>query len=355
MKKMDTCFYPRERVDERLLALRLLRVCPCLLLLVLIGTMLGGGLYYLTHVTLAGPDQYQAKSYFLIHYEKEYEKEGDYYINYYTWNTYLQSDHFLQCLERRLQESGVEMSAREAVGTLTAEVESDIHICDILVLTEEKGLSLAIAEAVERVMTLDMAPYIDQVSEIEILKSTEVEVYDRDVRTGRAFILSAVLSAFSVLVIWLLWENGSDRIDLPRQLRSRYGLAALGTLEDPFLAQNLRHVLGDAESVALLPFSEEVDPGAYEEGIRKAISEGEEGRAGLTITLMPAMSLAPESAESMRSCDALVLLVKAGRGSGKRLERVLGFLETQEIPVAGALLCGEDGWLLRKYDRERKA
>ena len=51
----------------------------------------------------------------------------------------------------------------------------------------------------------------------------------------------------------------------------------------------------------------------------------------------------------MREADGVLLAVNAGRHSGRKLERVLEFFATQEIPVTAALLWEADEKLIRAY------
>ena len=66
-------------------------------------------------------------------------------------------------------------------------------------------------------------------------------------------------------------------------------------------------------------------------------------------TAVPSPLLCPESAETLRGADAVILAVPAGPHVGKQLEAVLEYLAAQDCAIDGALLWNADEELIRRY------
>ncbi len=348
--KTDMCGFKdgyagEERFDERLLLLRFLQDLPRLLLVTVLGCLLFGGLYVLTKIVLAPPVSYEAKTSYLLTFTTEYVREGDYYVNDYTWNTYLGSDAFWEALRQRGGEAAG-MSREDFLQMASMALESDYHIPVVTVQSTDPELARCLSEEIRDVLTGGFARTVEGVDAITVLQDVTVEEALRDVRPVRAFVLAAVLCCFFVCTAWLLRELGTDSIYLPATLRERYGLRSLGSAGSAEFSENLAAVLSGPEKtasgqVAVTSSAADCDPSAAAALIGGAVA-------------VPSPVLAPESAQILRKAGIVLLAVPAGMHSGKPLERTLEFLKAQEIPVSGAFLWDADEELIRRYYRGAK-
>lgn len=352
--------YGKEPFDLRLTVLRMVRSLHKIIGITLIGTLVFGGGYYVKNVLLNRNISYAATSTYQVSYVEEPSKSGDYYINEMTWNTYVHSEEFLTAVWGHLQEAGGTYasvpirSAEELAGMVEAKLASDIHVPSTIVSTPLPEFTAALAEAVERSMVEEFAEGSEQVSAIRVIDpGVTVEKTVPDVRPFRAFVLSAVLSCFFALIVFLLKEAGDDCIWLPATLRRRYGLKALGTLHSPELVSNLEYLFGDKKRIAVCTVDEGTDPMETAQKLQDLarVSEGKKADAMQKWIPFPAPLACPEACEAMRGTDGVLLLVRAGAHVEKTLEYILEYLWMQEIPVSGALLLEADEWLLRMYYR----
>ena len=200
--------------------------------------------------------------------------------------------------------------------------------------------------------------------------AAELLLRDPSVRTLRAVILAAILSLFFAVVISLLWELSCDSIWLPATLRRRYGLKDLGTVHSAGFAENVKYLLqkaterknignkdtgykstGKVELTAMvcgiLPGE---DPAEVISQLRTAVTaEDVKTSEEWQFTAVPSPLLCPESAETLRGADAVILAVPAGSHVGKQLEAVLEYLAAQDCTIDGALLWNADEELIRRY------
>lgn len=344
--------YGKEPFDLKLTLLRMGRQLDLILVVTLIGTLLFGGGYYMKKVIFRPESTYSATSRYKITYDGETEMDvAQIYINETSWNTYMHTDLFLEAIQEHL--TGVELTKEELSETLSARLESDLRVPSIIVTTNQPELSMQISQAVESAMTENFADFTREIKQIQIVESGDsAEEIIPDARPLRAFILSAVLSFFFVMVFVLLKELTDDNVWLPATLRRRYGLRTAGTIEGEECLTNLEHFFAGRKRIGVCS-SEAMDTQAVVQRLREK-ADGISGKAQkfwkeAEWIAMPTPYLSPESAERLREMDGVLLAVPAGSHSGKPVEYVLHFLEEQEVEVTGALLWAADEGLIRTY------
>lgn len=346
--------YGKEPFDLRLTVLRLVAGLDKILAFTLAGTLLFGGGYYVRNVLLRPEKQYGVTSVYRVEYVVEEEKDiGVVYINEMSWNTYLHSQEFLDAVMKHMEINGSNMdngwmdhiTQEQVEESLTAYLASDLRVPSTVVITDSEALSLFIARAVEQAMTEEFPEGIREISDIRVIDAPETaEEVIPDVRPGRAFALSAILSCFFTVVILLLKETGDDNIWLPATIRMRYGRKAAGTLESPGLSENLHYLYKEKKKVAVCGVQEETDPSEILAALREKCGEGlEEWFA------VPSPVLCPESCRVLREAEGILLAVQAGAHAGKQLEYCLEYLGQQDCNVTSVLLWNADERLIRAY------
>lgn len=341
-------YYGKEPFDLRLTVLRMLYRFPLIIGITLLGTVLLGGGYYVKNVLLRGESRYSAVSRYRVEYAVEEEKDvGTVYINQTSWNTYLQSDLFREEVQERLARQGGGTEALAPGETLEALLESDLRLLTTVVTTDSREKSILIAGAVEAAMTEKLAGELREVEEIKLIDAgdTAEEVLP-DVRTGRALILSAVLSCFFAVVVLLLKETGDDSIWLPVSLWRRYGLKTAGTPESKELAANMGCFFPrEMKKIVLCGSEEGMELRKALEVLREKCPETVDERWSVAQGSL----YEGDACVGLREADGILLAVPAGRHSGRRLERMLAYLEQQGCGVTAALLWGADEGLIRSY------
>ena len=366
--------YGKEPFDLRLLLLRLGSNLWKILALTILGTVLFGGGYYVKNVLLQPDPGYAASSTYKVEYVENPNAAGAYYINEATWNSLLHTGEFLDGVETHLQEAAergdtsaaaaLEQGRDRWIKALSAALPSDFSIPVTKATTQDPEESIALAHAVEETMCGEFAESMPEITRIKVLDHGDLaEAVVPDVRPVRAVILAAVLSLFFVVVIFLLWELSRDSIWLPATLRRRYGIHSLGTVESMGFAENVKYLLekADAHKIAVCGALPEADPQEAVDRLRELQTTdseqptGSEQTAGTVQTAVrewtavPSPLLCPESAETLREADVVLLAVPAGATVGKRLEAVLEYLTAQDCKVDGAFLWNADETLIRSY------
>lgn len=343
--------YGREPFDLRLTVLYMMGRWKLIALCTLLGTLLFGGLYCVKNILLRGETQYRAESVYRADYAVADGDLDKAFINAYTWNTYVHTEEFLATVKERLEGSGAEqMSMEELGGCITGNLESDWRVPSTVAVTEDPQKSVAIARAVEETMTTDFPAGIKEIDSIRVIDGADraAEVIP-DVRPGRAFVLSAVLSCFFTVAVLLLKEIGADSIRLPATIRYRYGLKVAGTTESVGLKENISYLFAEAERAAVCAVQEDIDSTEVAERLKQRC-EG----VKTDFYPLPSPVLCPEGARVLREAQGILLVVKAGEHTGKQLEYALDYLTQQDCNITAVLLWAADERLIRYYYGFRK-
>lgn len=348
--------YGKESFDLRLTVLRLLRQLHIIVAVTVLGVILFGGGYYAKNVLFRGDAQYGATSVYRVEFNGETEAEiAIIYINDYTWNTYMQTDLFLDAVMGHLEGndtlsdgSKLDMSKAEVAAAIQAFLYSDLRVPSTMVTTYDPEKSELIARAVEAAMCNELAESIREVASIKVIHPGAAEEVIPDVRTGRALILSAILSFFFIVLVLLIKETWDDSIYLPSSVWKRYGIKCVGGMGEYAtgeLKENMRYAFAGKSKVAICPVTEDVNPDEILAELRKCCPEV----AGEGWFAAPAPLLCPEVCRELRRADGILLVVNSGSHVGSRFERVLEFMEQQECKVTAVMLNDVDELLLKWY------
>ena len=353
--------YGKEPFDLRLTVFRLLKQLHIIIGVTVLGMILFGGGYYTKTVLLRGEPQYGVTSVYRVEFNGETEAEiAIIYINDYTWNTYMQTDLFVDAVMGHLvgadtlaDGTPLDMDKAEIRASIQAFLYSDLRVPSTMVTTSHPEKSALIARAVEKAMCNELAEFVREVASIKVMHAGEPEELIPDVRMSKALALSAILSFFFVLLFLLIKETWADSIYLPASVWKRYGVKCVGGLKQykeriyttPEFEENMRYFTGGVAKIAVCPVTENIAPDAVLQTMRKLNVEpvGEKWFA------VPAPLLCPEVCDELRGADGILLVVNSGEHVGKSFERVLEFLKQQNCEVTAVVLNEVDEQLLKWY------
>lgn len=342
--------YGKEPFDLRLTVLRLLRKFWLVLTATLGGTLLFGGGYYVKNILLQPEPDYRAISVYRVDYAVAEEKDiGAVYINEMTWNTYMDTQLFHGQVRQYLPADMVSTDT-ELTDAVSAVVASDLRVLSTVVTTDSSEKSLAIAGAVESALVRDLPSAISEVSAITVMDpAQETQAVYPDVRPVRALVLSALLSFFFAVVVFLLKELGDDAVWLPVTLRQRYGLRVVGTIQSRVFAENMNRFFEGMKHIAVCPVQEKLDARTVSKELRAACKGSKVLQEGVEWMPVASPLSCPEGCRKLRESEGVLLVVAAGSHAGKQLEYVLEFLSQQDCKVTSVILWDADELLLKWY------
>lgn len=341
--------YGKEPFDLRLAVLRLAFKFHWIIFVTLVGTLLFGGGYYIKNVVFCPEKTHAATSTYKVDYADPNWAQYGTYINETTWNTWVHTKEFLDSVQIHLGEQGnITVTNEELTGMLSAKLASDLRVPSTIVTTTDPAKSVAIAMAVEKAMEQEFVANLpNDISDIRVIDpALEAEEVQLDVRPARAFVLSAILSCFFAVVIFLLRELGADSIYLPSTLCRRYGLRSLGTINSKMLKINLDYIFGDMTKIAVCSVDADINTTEVSQKLCEIDTQDKKHSRWLPA---PAVLLCPETCDFLRGAEGVLLVVRAGHNVGKPLEYVLDFLQQQDCKITGAILWDANEALLKTY------
>lgn len=316
---MWQCAYAKEPFDLRLFVLRSIRKWKWILLGILAGVVLIGGGYYLKNVTFGGRIPYEVTNKFYIEYAVDPETGDRYsYFEAYTWEDWLKSDTLVPGM---LEKLSVDMSAEEFVTYYEATLPADLRIPYFIVAHPDKELAVEISEILAETMIAFGESQL-QVDSVEWMDMVGPQLQFRDIRIARAMILGAVVGCVVSLFAIAFLGIVDEKIYVPETFVYRYDIPMLGyvDLEGEVSAEvqaNLERLFGELHEI------------------------GE-------INAADAQALT-ESYETLRAMDGNLLLVPAGKVTGKAIEFLLNQCKIQGITITAALLTDADSSLMNQY------
>lgn len=337
--------YLREPFNLKWFLMQELSAWYVFLLGTVIGALLFGGGYFLVKVVLPSARDYQAETvYYLEYTENPYDQDPSltdpyFYFNEYTLNQWIHSDFFLETVNRYVEKP---LSELELADYVTVILPADVRMQTLRVVTSDPKLTNDLTVAY-----LEALPKFGE-QQREYLSIRAVDIPEQaylvkaDVRTARAVLLGAVLGLFFTFMVRTLLFLMDTRVWLPEQLSGRYGLKVLGCDCLPELKENVAYLCRDKKQVGVTG----VDDTPNLARVCETLTALDDTTEFIPI---PSFEQAPEGAASLRQMDGVLLAVSWGTVSGSLISRLLANLQTQDVPVDGAILWDADEKTLNRY------
>ena len=340
--KMDD--WGQEPFDLRLTLFRLIRKLPVILALILAGTLLFGGGYYVKNVLLQTQKEYAGSVQFLVDYADEDWADTQKYINEYSWNVWMENDEFISYVEKYLPEGM--LSEKEVSECLSAVILSDFRVVVITATSDDPGTAAALLEAVKSAMVEDFPAGFQDVTRIRATDADPVEEVKPDVRPVRAFVLAAVLCTLFVLAGFLLAELSSDRIFLPESISRRFGIKNCGITGSRQFRENLEYFFEGKKKIAICPAGQDVDAQEIAKELESLSLSGGHSFVPVSCPMQD-----EKAVKTLREADGILLAAAYGRQDSRGLGLLLDYLTAQDCEVTAAMLANPDNTLLKTYYR----
>ena len=351
---MENNRYMQEGLDLKKLFLRFFDKLWIVLGAALLGALFGVVIYLLSHFVFAPEQEYQSVSKIYLNFNCDPKDYAELAYNGYTWNDLIVTDPILNNTLEELPE-GIE---RETVIAATkAEILSDIRLLTVTVTTADADLTAQIMQATQMAL-VHLGETDPLFTGIEVYSTQGPEQVVWDNRTGRAAITGMVIALFVVLAGMLLFYILDDSIYVEEDIEKHYGLPVFGifTASEPgsfqsygseFLS-NYSYLCRDMQNVSLLSVDCMGDTQKTAQTIEKVLSTGRKSNDIHNI-LMAMPEEDPYVYEEIRKTDGVILIVRYGRGNGKRLRKAVSNLKKQDCHILGVLITEADEKFLKKY------
>lgn len=366
-----------ERVDLRSYALRLKKGAWLPLLCLLCGAVAGLLIYFLA-TTVFGPGRmYRAESKLYINFSPEMAQDAYPYYNDYTWRTLVTTDEILDGILAGMEERQFTIaeesdpmdmgsrviSASEIKETIYATLPSDIRLMVITFTNHDPIICNAVMEATDASL-VTFGNNHKEFESIEIRAEDVAQIVTYTDRTVVAMIAGGVIGLLIGLFLLSAKELLQDAVFTPKEAQERYGLPVRGVLlknenaagETAALLRNdLRDAVcalkNDGTQTLGVVAAQDVTGIAQAERVTNCLDAllADCDVPGILPKKTPGTD--EDALAALNGCDAVLLIVRAGKDEATLTERCIAALKNAGIPVAGMLLTDAEEAFMRAYYR----
>lgn len=340
---MWKCNFAEEPVDLKLLCLKMIRKTGIILVATALGALVLGGIYFLKETVFSPDTAYQVVGETFIDYIPE-EGYGisRIYITDEAWDSLAKSDAFVESIMSEVSAQGYTVSEKLIRESIDASVVSDSFVVTTTVYAKEEKMAVAINAALQNAIVDFCLPRQEVAESFIMTCPTDAEKRDVTKEVLVAALIGALLGFGGALVACMVSFLMDDSVYLPVSFEKRYGLPMLGTMESEELPANAEKLCKGFQKLAVAGVCEAVST----EEVTERLQDKATG-----VYSAGSVSMTKEWLSNLAGADGIILAVATGRRDGKQIERIIGFLEKQEITVVAAVLCNADETLLARYYR----
>lgn len=180
-----------------------------------VGGVLGGGIYLLSHVVLNSNREYRAESKIYLTFAPDESGEIYQAYNGYTWNDLMSTEPILNTTMSYLPDGYTE---EEVAAATKAEILSDLRLLTITITTSSPEKTAEILRATD-LSLVELGKRAKEFNDIEIYQETEPKLVAADPRLLQAVLVGFALAlAFALLTMALCYVL-DDKIYVPGDLK----------------------------------------------------------------------------------------------------------------------------------------
>ena len=313
---MNSKAYQEQGIDLKRFVLVMAKKMWILLAALLLGFILGAGLYEIVTSLTNGITEYRVSADYYITFNFDEFEHGDDYYNAYTWDGILRDDPIVDYAMTKLPSEFTKTMVKEAV---SGEMLGDYRILTVHATSTDQRAAELIADAYRESLT-HFGQSLELFEKIEMWSREETAVLEKNTKTVNAGLLGAVLLGivtFLTLLYYYLMEDGFyTEKDIRKRLEiSVFGIETKGkdSEEEKRLKTNL----------------ELLEPGGYITWQAEKVPEKEDW-------------------EAMKG-KTIILLLPWGKSIGRKAERLLEEMKLHSCKVTGAILTEADHRFLKAY------
>jgi len=361
---MESFIYGNEPMDLKLLAIQLWKKLWIWFVAAIVGAFIFGGIYYLKTVTFAPAPSFEADSDFYFTFAEESPGVSYVYYNETTWNSLIYTD---EILETTLNYMTTVVDKEFLKKAITLKPMSDVRMLTTVVTTQDSGLSLEIAGALEKSLKDYTSGHVEFTGmTIQTPATTAYQVL-ATIKTLNAAIAGGVTALLLLFLIVAVYYILDDSIYIQSTFEKRYGINMLGTIVSMadtktrknylssndwhMLLENFRLVTKEKSKIAILGIEKGNGAEFFKELMENELTKIDvleiENKEILTV-YEPVLENQSQY-DNLRKEEGILLVIPYGEHNGKKIELTIRQLQKQNCVILGAVLNNADPKLTRAY------
>lgn len=300
-----------------------------------VGGILGGGIYLLSHVVVNSNREYRAESKIYLTFAPDESGEIYQAYNGYTWNDLMSTEPILNTTMAYLPDGYTE---EEVAAATRAEILSDLRLLTITITTSSPERTAEILKATDMSL-VELGRQAKEFNNIEIYKETEPKLVAADPRLLQAVLVGFALALVLALLAMALRYVLDDKIYMPGDLKCVTELPFVGFC---FGAEmDAKKIKSDREKELLENLQSDLEQ-------NKAHLTGKTGTL-TTFELEKNQTITEGTYEELRKAEGILLSVPYKKMDRTTLCYRIEQLSLQECRLAGILIRDADMRLLKWY------
>lgn len=316
---MQEIRYADAGMDMKKLGLCLVRKIWIVFLAALVGAVLGGAIYAVSHIVPESEREYRAVS--KIYLDFATDETGEVYQEYngYTWNDLMATDPILDLTMKYLPEDYTREEVKEAT---EAEILSDLRLLTVTVTTHDRERCNAILQAAGKSLE-ERGDIAKEFRKIEVIQTDRAELVVADSRLVQAVMVGLVAAVILVLLGMLFCYILDDRILVAGDLKqvadiSFVGYAGAGERLNAEYESNLAYLKERTGKLSVF-----------------TVTQGE--------------AISQERWRELCASDGVVVVTDYGKVHAAYLAYIIEQLRIRECRLIGVAIGGADEKFLRRY------
>lgn len=300
-----------------------------------VGGILGGGIYLLSHVVFNSNREYRAESKIYLTFAPDESGEIYQAYNGYTWNDLMSTEPILNTTMAYLPDGYTE---EEVAAATRAEILSDLRLLTITITTSSPERTAEILKATDMSL-VELGRQAKEFHNIEIYKETEPKLVAADPRLLQAVLVGSALVLVLALLAMALRYVLDDKIYVPGDLKCVTELPFVGFC---FGAEtDEKNIKSGKEKKLLENFQSDL--------ARNRAHLTEKVGALTTFELEKNQTITEETYGELRKAEGILLSVPYKKMDRTTLGYRIEQFSLQECRLAGILIRDADMRLLKWY------
>ncbi len=266
-----------------------------------LGAIVGLVAYVIYSNVMSGNTVYRIRNDYYITFDYEAFPNGPDYFNAFTWDGILRDDPVVN----KAMEVAPDVSKQDILDSVSGEILGDYRILTVVVTGTDKELVQKISDAYKIALPA-FADVLGQIASIDIWTDAPIEVYDAYTREPNAAFLGGLIGLLVSLFAVLLYGIFDDGIYSERDWAMNYpDIPYLGKRDTDEYRANRSHLLRyDGNYIELSSDQMRYDLDEF---------------------------------DRMRAADGVIILLRAGKDTADKMDKVVYTLKKQNVNVVGVM------------------
>lgn len=329
--------YMKQLIDWKRIWLLFSKRIWLILLVTIAGALIGALGYKLVETFTSEGQFYRVSSDYYITFNED-DNGVDYY-NAYTWDNILRDDPVVDVVMENMP-TGI--SKEEVKAAITGEMLSDYRVLTVHATSLDPEAAQIIADAYE-IGLAEFANRIDMLGKIEVWSQEEVAPVIENDYMMNVGLFCGVASFVLILLVLSFFYILDDSIYLEKDFTQRYAAPFLGMITKAGSQRTLQEL---KDNLAYVCKEDTYYLVAWDNDIA---GETVDALQEMAASIKGCISVQGTDLDILRDSAGAIIVLPWGRKNGRIADKLISFLEKQDVKIAGAVLTDADDNFLKAY------